>query len=300
MEKPHLEKLNATLENPKLPKHDALRVKKAIKRYDEWITNLQKIEPGRENIISDMVKMTNEYKLYIELNLIFDSREDFLYRQRGQLKLDNTIIEEFLPLLVTKAIPELSNGVELGPRSCYSTAYFSSTLAYENVGGGLHIKTKDQDFAIARKLYIKSSHNSDFSKSIIKDTYLAYVVAECKTNLDKTMFQEAAATAHDVKTVVPGAKYFLLCEWLDMSPISTAPTDIDEVLILRKSKRLSSNIRSKYNIYAGRKAAREQYKNFLVNNPYRYEVFERFINHIIGILKDHTPNENNVLEVGYF
>lgn len=48
------------------------------------------------------------------------------------------------------------------------------------------------------------------------ETHIAYVAAECKTNLDKTMFQEAAATALDVKSAVPGANYYLLCEWLDI------------------------------------------------------------------------------------
>lgn len=57
------------------------------------------------------------------------------------------------------------------------------------------------------------------------------------------MFQEAAATALDVKTAVPVAKYYLLCEWLDMTPISTATTAIDEVIILRKARRLASDIR---------------------------------------------------------
>jgi hypothetical protein len=47
------------------------------------------------------------------------------------------------------------------------------------------------------------------------------VVSECKTNLDKTMFQGACATAHDVKSSVSGARYYLLAEWLDMTPVST-------------------------------------------------------------------------------
>ncbi len=108
---------------------------------------------------------------------------------------------------------------------------------------------------------------------------MAFVVAECKTNLDKTMFQEATATAHDVKTSVPGAKYFLLCEWLDMTPISTAPTDIDEVIILRKAKRLSSNKRKDFSTYEGRQANRDEYKNFLESNLIQYEMILRFLTH---------------------
>ncbi len=84
-----------------------------------------------------------------------------------------------------------------------------------------------------------------------KETHIGFVVAECKTNLDKTMFQEACATAHDVKAAVSGARYYLLCEWLDMTPLSTAPTDINEILLLRKAKRINSNVRSKYAISRG-------------------------------------------------
>lgn len=66
------------------------------------------------------------------------------------------------------------------------------------------------------------------------------MLAELKTNLDKTMFQEASATAHDVKQAVPDAKYYLLCDFFDMTPISTATTDIDDILITRKAKHLSA------------------------------------------------------------
>ncbi|RIY25701.1 restriction endonuclease, partial [Bifidobacteriaceae bacterium WP021] len=104
-------------------------------------------------------------------------------------------------------------------------------------------KTKDQDFSMCRPLYIMSSYDPDFSElqTTRLTTYLGYILAELKTNLDKTMFQEASATAHDVKQAVTGAKYYLLCDYLDMTPISTTTTDIDEILITRKAKRISSN-----------------------------------------------------------
>ncbi len=96
-----------------------------------------------------------------------------------------------------------------------------------------------------------------------RETHIAYVAAECKTNLDKTMFQEAAATALDVKIVVPAAKYYLLCEWLDMTPINTSTTAIDEILILRKAKRLPSNVRRAFNTVKGRRQNRESFVEYL-------------------------------------
>jgi hypothetical protein len=114
------------------------------------------------------------------------------------------------------------------------------------------------------------------------------------------MFQEANATAHDIKTAIPGAKYFLLCEWLDMTPISTAPTDIDEVIILRKGKRMNSNIRKDYSTYHGRKNGRANYLAFLEASPFRAELFQHFIDHVKGILDRKEPEEDCVLELGYF
>lgn len=127
---------------------------------------------------------------------------------------------------------------------------------------------------------------------------VAYVVAECKTNLDKTMFQEAAATALDVKTAVPAAKYYLLCEWLDMTPISTSATAIDEIMILRKCKRLPANIRNQFNTRKGRKNNREIYVNYLQAHPLSADTFARFVSHVYRLFRNDT--EDNVLARGYF
>lgn len=166
--------------------------------------------------------------------------------------------------------------------------------------GGLNFRTKDQDFVIAKKLFVKASHDETFSGAPTKLTFLAYVAAECKTNLDKTMFQEACATANDVKSAVSGARYYLLCEWLDMTPLSTAPTDIDEVVILRKAKRLASNARSKFGSAAGRQKHRDQYVEFLARNPISAEMICRLVAHIRKLMLNEAPIEDDVLKTGYF
>ena len=166
----------------------------------------------------------------------------------------------------------------------------------------MSIKAKDQDFSMSRKLYIRSSYSKDFNlaDTVTSTTHLGYVLAEIKTNLDKTMFQEGSATAHDVKLAVTGAKYYLLCDFLDMTPISTSTTDIDEILITRKAKRLGSNIRSKFNSYVGRQSNRDLYIKYLSENPYSAEVLKRFINHVISQLKNEDLIEESVLDLGYF
>lgn len=298
---PHLNKLNALLDNDKLPANDKERIDHAREKYHEWKKAMTDTEGEQSAIITRLVSRLSEYKRFIDLDTIFDSENDFLYRQKGQLKLDNTVIEEFLPHLITKCLPKLDQEMYVGPQSCFSAAYFTSTLTRPENGGGLHIRTKDQDFTIAKKLFIQTSYDPEFNEQVLGlETYLGYICAECKTNLDKTMFQEASATAHDVKTAVPGAKYYLLCEWLDMTPISTAPTDIDEVLLLRQAKRIGSQVRRHYATYEGRQRVREEYAEYLTDNPFSPEVFARFVSHIEGVLNDQEPDEGNVLNSGYF
>lgn len=304
---PHYEKLSATLNSDKLPEEDKPRIVEAIQRYKQWIRDLDEIIgsiDASDALLSRMVHSLNEYRLYVDVELVFDSPNDFLYRQKGQLKLDNSVIEEFLPRLIHPVLlPEIQmDEIRVGPVSAFSAVYFESSLDAPAVGGGLQIRSKAQDFAISKRLYLKASHSQDFEASVTLNrvTNLAYVVAECKTNLDKTMFQEAVATAHDVNSAVPGAKYYLLCEWLDMTPLSTAPTDIDEVIILRKAKRLSSNTRKHFDRYSGRQAYRTQYLKFLMDHPMQPEMFNRFIQHIRRLLNKEAPAERNVLAQGFF
>ncbi|MEM7532612.1 MAG: Bpu10I family restriction endonuclease [Chloroflexota bacterium] len=304
---PHLKKLNAALNNNKLPHIEKPFLENALIAYENWIEGMRGVpavdetsEMTVEYVANQLVQLLNTYKLYIDLNIICDSPGDFLYRQKGQLKLDNTIIEEFLPYLIFKTIPFIKDDYEVGPKPCYAAMYFDSSLGRLQSGGGPQLRRKEQDFVISRQLFIKASHHPDFTDSVERSTYLDYIVAECKTNLDKTMFQEATATAHDTKSAVPGANYYLLCEWLDMTPVSTASTDIDEVLILRKAKRIPSNIRRHFSTVQGRADARNEFERFLTENPFEPDVFLRFVNHILSVLENEDPIEEDVLNTGYF
>jgi hypothetical protein len=83
-----------------------------------------------------------------------------------------------------------------------------------------------------------------------------------------------------------------------MTPISTSTTAIDEIIILRKSKRLSSNIREQFNTKRGRKNNREFYANYLRSHPLSADTFARFVSHIHNLFRDDA--ENTVLARGYF
>lgn len=124
--KPHGDKLTALLQNEKLPKQDLTRVESAGLRYRDWITQLRGVAGSSDEIINQMVRSLNEYKLFIDIDLVFDSDNDFLYRQKGQLKLDNSIIEEFIPWLITTVLAEELKGLDLifGPVNSFSALRF--------------------------------------------------------------------------------------------------------------------------------------------------------------------------------
>jgi len=297
---PHLDKLKALLENRRLPAVDKPRVEAALQRYREWIADLEAVKGGQRAAVQRLVDATNRYKLSVELDLIFDSPGEFLYRQKGQLKLDNTILEEFLPQLFYRGLNLADGTFELGPRKTFAGLSFSSSIASPGIGGRPSLRTKDQDFVLGKRLYMMTSFHKDFHEAERMESHLGYVCAECKTNLDKTMFQEAVATSRDLKMAVPSSLYFLVCEFLDMTPVSITPTHIDDVLIVRKAKRMSSNVRQEYRSAKERKAHREEYVEFLESAKYYADVFQRMIDKIQGLIDVADPEMDAVLKKGYF
>ncbi|MEO1186882.1 MAG: Bpu10I family restriction endonuclease, partial [Cyanobacteria bacterium J06636_27] len=232
--------------------------------------------------------------------LIFDSTDNFLYRQKGQLKLDNTILEEFLPQLVFRSLRGIDESFELGPRNTFAGLSFLSSVGNPGEAGEPNIRTKNQDFILGKKLYLKTSFDSDFKNYKLIESHLGYLCAECKTNLDKTMFQEAVATSRDLKIAVPGSLYFLVCEFLDMTPVSIISTQIDDVLIVRKMKRMSSNIRQEFRTPEARRIHRQQYVEFLDASKYYPDVFQRMISKIQTLIDDTSPSVDKVLNRGHF
>lgn len=85
-----------------------------------------------------------------------------------------------------------------------------------------------------------------------------------------------------------------------MTPISTAPTDIDQVLILRKAKRISSNKRKNFSTFKGRINNRDFLINYLKNHPFQVEMFKRFVDNIRSLINQENPKEDDVLKLGYF
>ncbi|MBW4614648.1 MAG: Bpu10I family restriction endonuclease [Desmonostoc vinosum HA7617-LM4] len=297
---PHYDKLLACLSNSRLPAADRDAVEEAQKKYQQWIRELESVESGQPDTVERLVEATNRYKRFIELDLIFDSPDNFLYRQKGQLKLDNTILEEFLPQLVYRSLRGIDDSFKIGTKSTFSGLSFLSSLGNPGQGGEPTLRTKNQDFVLGKKLYLKAAFNSDFTGSKVVESHLGYICAECKTNLDKTMFQEAVATSRDLKIAVPSSLYFLVCEFLDMTPVSITSTQIDDVLIVRKSRRMSANIRQEYRTPESRREYRQEYADFIDASKYYPDVFQRMIDKIQTLVNDTAPRVDQVLKRGHF
>jgi hypothetical protein len=97
---PHLDKLRAILASDKLPPDDKMQVERTIEYYQQWIADIDGFMSSNESsniLLQKMVEALNVYRLHVDIDLIFDSQDDWLYREKGQIKLDNSVIEEFLP-----------------------------------------------------------------------------------------------------------------------------------------------------------------------------------------------------------
>lgn len=300
---PHGDKLKALLNNTKMHADDKARVTAQVALYDAWIATMDALEGEGDALLATLVEALNAYKKSVEFDLIFCSEHDFLYRQKGQLKLDNTVLEEFLPRLFDQRLVKglaRQQGLECGPKKSFSGLSFDSPVLALSEGGA-YLKAKDQDFSITRKHNMVITRSDEPADRFSEDFHVSYFASEIKTNLDKTMFQEGAATAAELKKSTTGSRYILLCEWLDMKPISTKLTAIDEVIILRRSKRIGSNVRSNFSTVQGRAAHRDWFEKFLDDHPLDIESFKRFVFHLNECFPDADHDaEDIVLGRGFF
>ena len=84
---PHRDKLQKLVSNSKLPEADRDSVRLAIEKHEAWMEKMDRLSAEGDAKVKGLVDALNEYLTFIELELIWDSEADFLFRQRGQIKL---------------------------------------------------------------------------------------------------------------------------------------------------------------------------------------------------------------------
>jgi hypothetical protein len=245
---PHKDKVIAAISNPKCSADKQL-LEEVLERHTDWANSLKALTSAKRERVDQMVDLLNEYKDFLEVDVIAKRGSAFLKRQKGQLKLDNSVLEEFLIYLVdSKIIDGLPNDfkIDCGPHTAFmSLSFRPQGIASLNKIPSVVLKQKDQDFTLGKKIHYQFSSSSTFDSKITTtgELYLSVFAAEIKVNYDKTMFQECAGTAARLKQGCPIAKYYALVEYLDMLPEDCRLTEIDNVFLLRKTKRLPVNKR---------------------------------------------------------
>ena len=295
LQTPHKDKLIAAMNNPKCSGKDRKILEEAQKSYEFWVSEMNKISStGRERVI-ELTRLLNQYKSQLEVELIIRSGSQFLIRQKGQLKLDNSVVEEFLIRLVDPRILEGLPDFELcvGPQRAFMSLAFTPASIHDlGEKPRIEIKEKDTDFTIGTSIYYKFSSDPAFATTSTQNGILtlAVLAAECKVNLDKTMFQEAAGTAARLKQGCPMSRYYLLVEYLDMEPEDCRLTAIDNVFLIRHAKRLPFGKRIEY----------EEVKKQHQDNPIDPEVIWKFLSELQYFVKSIWYDPEKALERGSF
>jgi hypothetical protein len=278
---PHYEKLISASKNPRYNSPQFARFfEEVFPLYKRWNEENMKIKGTDGEAIKNRVELLNRYKDQLELEIAaecgvhpyFGEGESF----SAQTKIFSSVLEEFLCYLFKDLSP---SGVRIGQGSAFVELIFTPKSFKELVEGhpSVSVKTKDVDFLLGTDLtliirpYIQPLEKFSNNKSI-KLTIPAIAV-ECKTNLDKTMLNEAAATAEFLKRGNLYVRYMVLAEYLDFSTEENPRlTKIDQIYILRRMRRPPAGQRT--------------LETFKKRKPIQYDLILHFFN----LVKDHLES----------
>ena len=163
---PHKEKLDAAMRNPKCGDSDRALLSQALQHYTEWRQATVAIASKGADKVREMTRLLNQYKDQLEVELIAKVGSPFMKRQKGQLKLDNSVLEEFLTLLICpsiiKGLPK-DLSLSIGPtRAFMSLSFNPSSLQALGQRPAVVIKVKDQDFIIGKDIHYRFSPDPSF------------------------------------------------------------------------------------------------------------------------------------------
>lgn len=207
------------------------------KKYLEYLKSNLALTGSAKGVIDKRVDLLNKYyDFFIKYDSSHDKKIDDVFS--AQSKFRSTVLEEFLAILMNDAVRECLKDVpnarvEIGSVKAYANLYFYSknftTFASEPSIG---INVKDQDFAIYRSVRICMDDGEPVTTSV------PVVAIECKTYVDKTMFEGAAATAEKLKAGNPYTMFGIVAETYEIDKsFIPAYSRVDQVYILRKGSR---------------------------------------------------------------
>ena len=209
-------------------------------KYLKWKADNLEITGTTRDQIKKKVKLLNSYKAFIDQPK-FKKESGNRYGFTSQSQLHSSVIEEFMYYLF-KDIGKLSNKhIYWGRTRAYTNLYFAPpTIDAFEESSNIVINVKNQDFSISKEVVLKSrvSNNENWQENKI---YVPVVSIECKTYLDKTMYEGSVSTAEKIKKGNPYCIFLIVTETYEVSfDVEPRLSSIDQIYVLRKESRKKS------------------------------------------------------------
>jgi len=204
------------------------------KKYLEWKEENLKITGVSVLEIKRKVVLLNQYKNFISQSK-FKKEKGNLFGFTSQSQLHSSVLEEFMYYLF-KDIAKLSKKqFNWGRTQAYTNLYFAPPNIEElEKSSNIIINVKDQDFSISKEIVLKSRvrNSKSWKEGII---YVPVVSIECKTYLDKTMYEGSVATAEKIKRGNPYCLFLIVTETYQVSlDVDPNYSSIDQIYVLKK------------------------------------------------------------------
>lgn len=238
-------------------------------KYDNCkLANENIISPGIAKnegdgaVIKRRVELLNEYKNFIDQQHYaekFDSRSN----------LHSSVLEEFMYYLFRDLVSEFSKNALIGKSHTFKDIFFRSDNYRDMLSSpNALVERKDHDFAIGVR--INSIMNCEGSQELENHAWdIPAVAIECKTYLDKTMLQDAATGAEQLRYRNPNAIYIVVAEQLKLTEaVNLRKFKIEQIYVLRKQKNTDREFR---------------YKEGYVKNP----IYEDVVEHLFDKVRDY-------------
>ena len=277
-------------------------------RYDEWHkTNMTLIGPSAtpapddEAIVQQRVALFQTYKDFID-------REEYAKAFDSRSNLHSTVLEEFMYYLFKDLVAGFGENALIGKSHTFKDIFFVPPSYAEMLQRPYALpERKDHDFIIgttvealfrSKSSPAAASHNSEGEESragervtltavepshynevqVTSDveTHLfdiPAVVIECKTYLDKNMFEGSSRAAEELKARNPNAMYIVVMEWIKLSEAANPRKyKVDQLYILRKQKNTDRELR---------------YASSYTKNPIHTDV----VYHLFNTVREHLTSE---------
>ena len=226
-------------------------------KYDQWhqanselIGPKSKPEDSDKNMVTERVKLLEEYKVFIDQQKYaehFDSRSN----------LHSTVMEEFVYYLFRDLAADFDDKALIGKSRSFKDIFFAPAN-YKAMTSRPHamIERKDHDFVIGVKIQAQlhtmslgeanqeTGEKTEYLEAEIHQFDLPAVVIECKTYLDKTMLEGASKAAEELKARNPNALYIVIMEWIKLSKaVNLRKYKVDQIYVFRKQRNTDREFR---------------------------------------------------------